>query len=174
MSQCALGGIEAESETPNLLPGSVERPADVLLRPSLEPSSLKIPNFSGSQSVCLDFACTHTLQLKTRKRASVEAGFAAADYEESVKDAKYAEECKQQGLLFVPMVVEVYGVWGKRALPVFKFITRAVANNKNLDPTLAETYLHRACSVVLQRHNAQALLRHRNPHAPTVDGPLPE
>ena len=174
LSQCALGGIEAESETPNLLPGSVERPADVLLRPSLEPSSLKIPNFSGSQSVCLDFACTHTLQFKTLKRASVEAGFAAADYEESVKDAKYAEECKQQGLLFVPMVVEVYGVWGKRALPVFKFITRAVANNKNLDPTLAETYLHRACSVVLQRHNAQALLRHRNPHAPTVDGPLPE
>ena len=32
-----------------------------------------------------------------------------------------------------------YRVWGKRALPVFKFITRAVANNKNLDPTLAVT-----------------------------------
>ena len=91
-----------------------------------------------------------------------------------MKDEKYSEECKKNGLKFVPMVMEVYGVWGQRASPVLKFVARAVANRKNLDEELATSYLHRTCSVVLQRHNAHALLRHRNPDAPTADGPLPQ
>ena len=157
LRHCELGGIEAEREAPGLFPGSSERPADVLLRASPALSKLKLPDFSGSQSVCLDFAVTHTLQTNYINRASVEAGAAAAGYEETVKDEKYSEECKKNGLKFVPMVMEVYGVWGQRASPVLKFIARAVANRKKLDEELATSYLHRTCSVVLQRHNAHAL-----------------
>ena len=98
----------------------------------------------------------------------------AHGHEEKVKEEKYAEACKRQGLLFVPMVVEVFGVWGQKAQPIFKFITRAVANHKNLDEDLAVTYFQRSCSVVLQRHNARALLRHRDPNSATVDGPVPD
>ena len=143
LRHCELGGIEAEREAPGLIPGSSERPADVLLRASPALLKLKIPDFSGSQSVCLDFAVTHTLQTNYINRASVEAGAAAAGYEETVKDEKYLEECKKNGLKFVPMVMEVYGVWGQRASPVLKFIARAVANRKNLDEELATSYLHR-------------------------------
>ena len=84
LRHCELGGIEAEREAPGLFPGSSERPADVLLRASPALSKLKLPEFSGSQSVCLDFAVTHTLQTNYINRASVEAGAAAAGYEETV------------------------------------------------------------------------------------------
>ena len=170
LHHCSLGGIEAERETPGLLPDSPgERPADVLL-----PSSFAIPNFD-SQPICLDFAVAHTQQNKYILRASVKSGAAAADYEENVKDKKYADECQKQGLRFVPMVVEVFGAWGEKAAPIIKFICRAVANRKGLDEDRADVYFRRACSVVLQRvrHNARALLRHRDPNAPAVDGPVP-
>ena len=57
---------------------------------------MKIPDFSGSQSVCLDFAVTHTLQTNYINRASVEAGAAAAGYEETVKEEKYADRRVQE------------------------------------------------------------------------------
>jgi hypothetical protein len=59
---------------------------------------------------------THTQQNKIIERASNESGVAAADYETNVKDKKYADACRIQGLQFVPMVVEVFGVWvGRRS-----------------------------------------------------------
>ena len=171
LRHCVLGAVEAERETPDLLPDSNERPADVLLRASPNLSTLKILNFAGSAHACLDFAVTHTLQPKFIERASVSAGVAAAEYECKVKDKAYATKCNQNGLDFVPMVTECMG--GQRAKPVLKFVSRAVANRKNLDEDVAQTYLQRACSVVLQRHNAIALLRHRDPQEPQHDGALP-
>ena len=100
----------------------------MLLRASPNLSTLKILNFAGSAHACLDFAVTHTLQPKFIERASVSAGVAAAEYECKVKDKAYATKCNQNGLDFVPMVTEVYGVWGQRAKPVLKFVSRAVAN----------------------------------------------
>ena len=69
-------------------------------------------------------------------------------------------------------MVEVFGVWGGKAKPILKFVSKAVANRKNMDEERAEAHLQQACSVVLQRHNARALLRHRDPHAPAVDEAL--
>ena len=111
--------------------------------------------------------------MKYLKRASVEAGAAAADYESKVKEPKSKEACNAQGLEFVPMVVEVFGSWGKQALPVIKFISQAVALHKRMSFELVDIYLRQNASIVLQRHNARALLRHRDPNSPTVDGPVP-
>ena len=133
---------------------------------------LKIPNFSGSSDVCLDFAVSHTQQIKYIKRASVDAGAAAADYESKVKEPKSKEACRAQGLEFVPMVVEVFGTWGKLAEPVIKFISQAVAYHKKMSFELVDIYLRQNASFVLQRHNARALLRHRDRNTPTVDGPV--
>jgi hypothetical protein len=136
LKYCKMGGIEAVREAPGLLPDCSERPADVLL-----PSSLSIPNFSGSQPICLDFAVTHSQQTKFIKRASEVSGAAAEEYEQKVKDQKYAEVCEKQGLNFVPMVVEVYGTWGKKAEPILKFISKAVANRKGMDERAVTKFL---------------------------------
>ena len=61
LQYCKMGNVEAERETPNLLPNSSQHPADILLRNA---SLLKIPNFSGPRDVCLDFAISHTQQTK--------------------------------------------------------------------------------------------------------------
>jgi len=171
LEYCKMGQVDAERETAGLLPDSSERPADILLR-GCDSSRLKIPNFSGNSPVCLDFAVTHTQQIKYIERAGVESGVAAQDYESKVKRSKYEVACREQGLHFVPMVVEVFGTWGKEATPVMDFISKAVAHHKNLTYEQVDVYLRQKASIVLQRHNARALLRHRDPDAPTVDGPV--
>ena len=169
LSYCKMGWVTAVREAPNLLPDSSKRPADILLQ---DAKLLKIPHFSGDRDVCLDFAAIHTQQIKYIKRASVDCGAAAADYETKVKEAKSVEDCNAQDLEFVPMVVEVFGSWGKKAQPVIKFISQAVALHKKMSFEQVDVYLRQRASIVLQRHNARALLRHRNPNTPTVDGPV--
>ena len=100
---------------------------------------------------------THSQQTKFIKRASEVSGAAAEEYEQKFKDQKYAKVCEKQGL-------EVYGTWGKKAEPILKFISKAVANRKGMDEERAVAFLQQACSV-LQRHNVRALLRHRDPEA---------
>ena len=102
----------------------------------------------------------------------LESRVAAQDYESKAKRLKYEVACREQGLHFVPMVVEVFGTWGKEATPVMDFISKAVAHHKNLTYEQVDVYLRQKASIVLQRHNARALLRHRDPDAPTVDGPV--
>ena len=62
----------------------------------------------------------------------MESGVAAQDYESKVKRSKYEVACREQGLHFVPMVVEVFGTWGKEATPVMDIVSKAVAHQKKL------------------------------------------
>ena len=117
---------------------------------------------------------THPLQTKTLNRAGVSQGAAADDYADSVKVDRYEAKCDVENLSFVPMVVEVFGAWGKRARPVLEFLARAVAFNKSIDQDRASVFLGQALCVTLQRHNVRALLRHRNPDDPHIeDDPVP-
>ena len=150
---CKLAKIEAEREAP----------AGVLL-------PKQIFSYSASMPTCLDCAVTHTQQPLSLECASVTTG-AAGRYEESVKAPRYMEECKENGLNFIPMVVEVFGAWGFKSAPVFSFVSRAVALHQNLDEERSDSYLRQALSVTLQRYNANTLLKHRNPLTPTADGP---
>ena len=72
-----------------------------------------MPNFAGAQAACLDFAVTHTQQPNILECASVCGGAAAEGYEVTVKDAAFVKEYKAAGLVLVPMVVEVFGRWGR-------------------------------------------------------------
>ena len=42
-------------------------------------------------------------------------------------------------------------------------------NNKKMDEDLVTVHLRQAVSVMLQRHNARTLLKHRDPFSPAVD-----
>jgi hypothetical protein len=166
---CKMANVAADRETPNLLPGSNDRPADVLLENPEQLARLTLPNYDGNRPVCLDFAVTHPLQTKTLNRAGVSQGAAADDYADSVKVDKYEAKCDAENLSFVPMVVEVFGAWGKRARPVLEFLARAVAFNMSIDQDRASVFLGQALCVTLQRHNVRALLRHRNPDDPHIE-----
>ena len=166
---CKMANVAADRETPNLLPGSNDRPADVLLENPEQLARLTLPNYDGNRPVCLDFAVTHPLQTKTLNRAGVSQGAAADDYADSVKVDRYEAKCDVENLSFVPMVVEVFGAWGKRARPVLEFLARAVAFNKSIDQDRASVFLGQALSVTLQRHNVRALPRHRNPDNPHIE-----
>ena len=74
---CKSACLNPGRETPFLLPGSDQRPADVFLR-----------FFEKGQPACLDLACIHTQQPKYIKYASVETGAATDRYEVDVKEEK--------------------------------------------------------------------------------------
>jgi len=169
MHYCKLANIKAVREAPGLLPDSAARPADILL-----PNQLIIPGLSSDLPTCLDFAVTNTQQPKNLKRAGEVSATAADDYATSVKIPTYRNECKANGLDFVPMVVEVFGAWGSAAKPVIDFISKAVANNKNKDQDQVDSFLRQAVSVTLQRYNVAALLRRSDPECLVLDGPVPD
>ena len=166
---CNTAGIRAERESPGLLPDSADRPADVLL-----PSQVHIPNYLPDSATCLDFAVTHPQQPTTIDRAGEETAAAATLYESKVKLPRYESECLANKLNFIPMVVEAFGAWGEKSEPVFKFVSRAAALCHSADEDKTLGYVRAAMSVVLQRHNANMLVKHRDPESPVVDGPVPD
>ena len=169
MHYCTMANIKAVREAPGLLPDSAARPADVLL----PPNRLHIPGLSSDRPTCLDFAVTNTQQSKNLKRASEVTAAVADDYGKSVKVKTYMEVCNANGLDFVPMVVEVFGVWGSAAVPVIDFISKAIANNKDKNQDQVDSFFRQALSVTLQRYNMAALLRRRDQDLPVIDDPIP-
>ena len=167
VQRCGIVGVGRE--TAYLLSGSADRPADVLI----PPSCLVIPGLIPSKPVCLDFAVTNPQQSSRLSRASVSAGAAAADYESKVKLPRYLDECRANGLGFVPMVVETFGAWGPAAIPVLDQISRAGASAKALEPELVGKYLRQTLSFTLQRLNAQILLKFISPTTEDLEDPIP-
>ena len=159
---CESACLCPQRETPFLLPNSADRPADVF-----------IPSFSLGQPACFDCAITHTQQPKYIKDASVSGGAAADKYEAEVKDAMYASRCLENGLGFYPMVVEVFGGWGSKSMPVFQYLSKMIASRSGIKKDTAKQRLLERLSVTLQRCNARALLSRIDPSLPLLEDPCP-
>ena len=68
-------------------------------------------------------------------QASLETGFAAAEYEAHKRTfLNTAEECRQQGILFVPLVAETSGGWGASALATFRKLAKLAAGRRVAPP----------------------------------------
>ena len=82
-----------------------------------------------------------------------------------------AAQCDQQGLSFVPMVVEARGGgWGPAARGVWRFLARAKAAQTGQDESAAATELAQRINITLHRENARAILRRVPPTSdPRVD-----
>ncbi len=131
-----------------------------------------MPNFAGDKPACLDFAVTHTLQPNILQCASVCGGAAAAQYEVAVKENKFGAQCEAAGLILVPMVVEVFGRWGKRAQEGFALVAKACASRASEKVRAAGGHIRRSLSVGLQRLNARILLAHRDPQTEIFAEPV--
>ena len=92
----------------------------------------------------------------------MEAGAAAVEYEGRKRQfLNTEEECRQQGILFVPLVAESSGGWGPTALSTFRKIAKRAAGRGGFaaaDKAVLPQFLERAC-IAIRSAKARAVLR---------------
>ena len=155
---CKVACLCPGRETPHLLPGSLERPADIF-----------IPCFSLGQPACLDCAVTHPQQPLYLKDASLGECAAANRYQVEVKEKMYAAKCEENDLGFYPLVAEVFGGWGSTAVSVFSHIAKMCASRMGDSVGVSKSRLMVCLSFTLQRCNARALLARLNPSEKSLE-----
>ena len=157
----AQAGLAPTKEGRFLLPGADRRPADVLL-----------PHWAGGQDGALDVTVVHPFQDATLVRAATEPGFALTfAHERKVRGAE--EDCRRQGIAFIPLVAESMGGWHVSAEREIKKLGSALARHTGQSEGEAISHLWGRLGILLQRGNA-AILGNRVPDQPhpNVDGIL--
>ena len=100
-----------------LLPGTDRRPADVLLH-----------HWAGGKDAALDVTIVTPLQAATMPGAANTAGH-ALDFAYSRKINGAEEECRRQGIAFLPLVAESFGGWHSCAQREVKKLGAALARH---------------------------------------------
>ena len=140
-----------------LLPGTEERPADVL-----------IPKWSGGKDTAYDVTVVNPLRLDLAKKSAEEPGFAVAQAYRS-KWSKYGPcpSCESQGLEFIPLPVDTFGCWHATAINHLKKLGSALARATCSEESVVTQHLFQCLSILLVKDNASLLLnripRHVNP-----------
>ena len=89
-----------------------------------------IPHWSGGKDVALDVTVTNSLQAATVTMAATTPGHAANEaHERKIREA--AEECRQQGIVFVPLAAESLGGWHPVAVMELKRLASALARQSS-------------------------------------------
>ena len=142
-----------------LLPGNDRRPADVLIR-----------NWVGGKDAALDVTVVTPLQDATMPAAANTAGHALNHaYGRKMNGAH--EECRRQGIAFLPIVAETFGGWHPEAGREVKKLGAALARHTGQDEGEAVSHIWSRMGILLQRGNA-AILGNRIPALPgaLIDG----
>ena len=128
-------------------------------------------NWHQGQTACFDVTVVSPLAESCVSRAGQVRGFAAAAAEDR-KDDKAYEKCAVQGLMFVPLAVEVFGGWGKLAREAFGTLAGLAAGRSG--KTRAEEYTQfiQRMSIALQRDNAR-MVQSRAPEYVPMEGRTP-
>ena len=148
-SSAALAPIR---EAPHLLPGSVARPGDLLIR-----------RWVDGKDGAIDV---------TVASASAAAGGALEKaFKRKVEGA--AQACQEQGISFLPIAVETLGGFHKVAVEQTKRIGAALSRHQGIEENIAIKQLFQRMALTLMRGNA-ALIVSRRPDSdlaqPEVDG----
>ena len=152
-------GLGPTKEGRFLLPGDDRRPADVF-----------IPYWAGGRDAALDVTVVNPLQAATLAGAATTPGHALSyAYTRKMRGAE--EDCRRQGIAFLPLVVESLGGWHGVAEREVKKITAAMARNTGQEEAQACRHSWGRLGILLQRGNA-AILGNRVPVFPSaaVDG----
>ena len=142
-----------------LLPGSDDRPADLL-----------IPHWCSGQDAALDFTAVNPLQAALVRGASQDGG-SAVDHAHRAKCRKYEERCAREGITFLPLAVDTLGGWHPAALDSIRRLGRQVARNVGKEDQEVVRHLRQRLAILLVRDNV-AMLCARTPTYPPaeVDG----
>eukprot|EP00959_Pyramimonas_sp_CCMP1952_P220011 4599851-Pyramimonas_sp.AAC.1 len=92
----------------------------------------------------------------------------AAEAYEVVKRTHLDTEalCRQQGLLFIPLVAEPTGGWGPTGAATLRLLARASDARLGEEPGSGATRLFQQLSVAIRRASARAILRRQAEEAP--------
>ena len=114
-------GLAPTKEGRFLLPGDDRRPADVF-----------IPYWAGGRDAALDVTVVNPLQAATVGGAATTPGFALT-YAHNRKMQGAAEDCRRQGIAFLPLAVESLGGWHAGAEKEVKKLAAAMARHTGQD-----------------------------------------
>ena len=156
LSTLSLGPVR---EVRFLIPGEDSRPADVLL-----------PHWIAGQDAAMDVTVVNPCQVATVVGAATTAGHALQHaYTRKMRGA--ADACQQQGVTFLPMVVESFGGWHEGSVREVERLGAALARQTGQEEEEAVRHLWGKLGMLLQRGNA-AILANRVPSfpAPAIDG----
>ena len=152
-------GLGPVREVRFLIPGEDSRPADVLL-----------PHWIAGQDAALDVTVVNPCQTATVIGAATTAGH-ALNHAYARKMRGTADACQQQGVTFLPIVVESFGGWHEAAVREVERLGAALARQSGQEEDEAVRHLWGKLGMLLQRGNA-AILANRVPTfpAPAIDG----
>jgi hypothetical protein len=146
-------GLGPTKEGRFLLPGADRRPADVF-----------IPNWAGGRDAALDVTVVNPLQLATMAGAAATPGHGLSfAYTRKVRGA--LEDCRRQGIAFLPMAAESFGGWHSAAEHEVRKLGAALARHTGQEEGEAVRHLWGRLGILLQRGNA-AILGNRVPTHP--------
>ena len=148
-------------EPDGLLPGTDERPADVLL-----------PYWTHGRDTAIDVTVVNALQAALVGRVATDGGHAVA-HSHSIKVKKYEARCEAEGIIFVPLALDTFGGYHRVALEAIGKLGRQLARVVGRDEGETVQHLRQRLSVVLIRDNMNMLASRAPEAAPSqISGQL--
>ena len=120
----------------------------------------------------MDVTVVHPIQDATMPNAATTPGFALSfAHDRKIRGAE--EDCRRQGIAFIPLVAESFGGWHTAAEREVRKLGAALARHTGQEEGEAIGHLWGRLGILLQRGNA-ALLANRVPElpGPLIDGVL--
>ena len=113
---CEMQYLQLHHKQPaGLLPGSDDRPADILL-----------PFWANWKDAALDISVANPL-LKELVRKVARDGDSGVQHSFNIKMGKYSDRCEAEGIEFIPLIVDTFGGWHKESLEVVSKLGRQVS-----------------------------------------------
>ena len=137
-AQAALG---PRKEPAGLLPGSDDRPADVLL-----------PYWTNGKDAALDISIVNPLQQALVGQVARE-GDSGVQHSFNLKVRKYSERCEAEGFVFIPIILDTFGGWHKESLDALKKLGRQVARQTGKEEEETVRQLRQRVAILLVRDN---------------------
>ena len=156
--QANSAGLFPKREPRALVPDSQRRPGDVY-----------IPHWRGRPHAS-DVAVTSPLRASNLQQVSNSSG-AALEKMKKAKIGKHFQSCRQQGITFMPLVVETLGGWDSEASFHLSKIAEMTAHRSSKRAGDVKRHFFQRLSILLQRANSSLIAtRAPPPPAPHVTG----
>jgi len=83
------------------------------------PAGILLPDPAGKEK-CLDFVVTSTAQ-SLLSSALAKDPMTAVSLTTQIKHAKHSQACLNAGLNLIPIVINIWGIWGQQAIATIAF-----------------------------------------------------
>ena len=131
---------------PGLIPGSQSRPADIF-----------IPSWIDGRKVAFDVSVVSPTQDAVVLRAAEFSG-AAIEMRKAAKNRAHFDNCRSQGIVFIPLVVETFGGWDTDAVKCLKDMAKQCSRRWGKSYADETKHFFQRLSVALQRGNASLIV----------------